>query len=170
VFYVAPIYLSEAFHKSQLEIGHVLWIPPLGSELGFFVWGWVTDRLAGGGSSIPALRQQFIVLMLLILPLATVPHIRSYWIVVAMLSLAMFVVAGFVTSALAFATGHYSIAHSGLLAGVGSGTCSAVVALVMPVVGTLFDLHRYNSAFALATLLPVAGYVTWRILYRETQP
>ena len=169
VFYVAPIYLSEALHKSQLEIGHVLWIPPLGSEIGFFFWGWVMDRLVGRGFSLPALRRQFLVLMLLSLPLAAVPHIGSYWITVAMLSLAMFVVAGFVTSALAYATWHYSIMHSGFLAGVGSGTWSAVVALIMPVVGRLFDLHRYNAAFALATLLPVAGYVVWRTLHSGTE-
>ena len=170
VFYVAPIYLSEALHKSQVEIGHVLWIPPLGSEIGFLFWGWVTDRLVGRGSSLPALRRQFLVLMLLSLPLAAVPHIGSYRITIAMLFLAMFVVAGFVTSALAYATWHYSIVHSGLLAGVGSGTWSAVVALFMPVVGRLFDLHRYNAAFALATLLPVAGYVVWRTLHSGTDP
>ena len=170
VFYVAPIYLSEALHKSQVEIGHVLWIPPLGSEIGFFFWGWVTDRLVGRGSSLPALRRQFLVLMLLSLPLAAVPHIGSYRITIAMLFLAMFVVAGFVTSALAYATWHYSIVHSGLLAGVGSGTWSAIVALFMPVVGRLFDLHRYNAAFALATLLPVAGYVVWRTLHSGTEP
>ena len=169
VLYVAPIYLSEALHKSQLEIGHILWIPPLGSEIGCFFWGWVMDRLAQRGSSLAALRRQFLVLTLLILPLAVVPHIHSYWITVAILSLAMFVVAGYVSSSLAYATWHYSVVHSGLLAGVGSGTWSAVVALFMPVVGRLFDLHRYHAAFALATLLPVAGYASWLRLHGATQ-
>jgi len=168
VFYVAPVYMSAALHKSQLQIGHVLWIPPLGWEIGFFFWGWVTDRLAGGVASLPALRRQFLVLMLLSLPLAAVPHIGSFRITIAMLSLAMFVTAGFPIGALAYATRHYSTAHSGFITGVGSGSWSAVVALFMPVVGRLFDLHRYNAAFALATLLPVAGYVVWRTLHCGT--
>src|SRR5260370_20216361 len=44
VLYQSSIYLSAVMHKSQVEIGHVLWIPPLGWEAGFFFWGWVTDR------------------------------------------------------------------------------------------------------------------------------
>src|SRR5262249_52813411 len=43
VLYQASIYLSVVWHKSQLQIGHVLWIPPLAWEIGFFFWGWVTD-------------------------------------------------------------------------------------------------------------------------------
>src|SRR5262249_31448221 len=41
VLYQSSLYLSAAMHKSQLEIGHVLWIPPLGWETGYFFWGWV---------------------------------------------------------------------------------------------------------------------------------
>ncbi|MBV9675474.1 MAG: hypothetical protein JO185_04015, partial [Acidobacteriaceae bacterium] len=73
------------------------------------------------------------------------------------------------SSALAYGIRQYSTAHSGLIAGIGSGTWSAVVALFMPVVGRLFDLHRYDAAFALATLLPVAGYVSWLRLHGATQ-
>ncbi|MBV9038813.1 MAG: MFS transporter [Acidobacteriaceae bacterium] len=170
VFYVAPIYLSAALHRSQIEIGHVLWIPPVGAVIGGFFWGWITDRFANGGASLPALRRQFLLSMLLSVPLAVVPHIRSYPITLAMLALAMFAVAGFLSSALAYGIRQYSTAHSGLIAGIGSGTWSAVVALFMPVVGRLFDLHRYDAAFALATLLPVAGYVIWLRLHGATQP
>jgi hypothetical protein len=31
----------------------------------------------------------------------------------------------------------------------------------MPVMGRLFDLHRYGVAFGMATLLPIAGYTLW---------
>jgi ACS family hexuronate transporter-like MFS transporter len=170
VLYEAPVYLSAVYHKSQLEIGHILWIPPLGWEIGFFFWGWINDRFAQRGASIPALRRQFLLLMLLSLPLAAVPHIASYPITVAMLSLAMFVIGGFGNGSLAYGIYVYSTAHSGFITGVGSGTWSAAVALVMPVVGRLFDLHWYNGAFALAALVPVAGYVVWRTLHCGTEP
>ena len=164
MFYVAPIYLSTVLHKSQVEIGHVLWIPPLW-EVGQFFWGWVNDRFARGVAPIPALRRHFLLLMLLSLPLAAVPHVRSYPITVAMLSFAMFVVAGFGNGSLAYGTHVYSTTYSGFIAGIGSGTLSAVLALLMPIVGKLFDLHWYDAAFALATLLPVTGYVVWRTLH-----
>jgi hypothetical protein len=81
-----------------------------------------------------------------------------------MLFLAMFVVSAFTIGALAYATQLYSTKHSGLIAGIGSGSWSAVVALYMPLIGRLFDLHRYGVAFGLATLLPVVGYTLWRVL------
>jgi hypothetical protein len=39
-----------------------------------------------------------------------------------------------------------------------------VVALVLPVIGRLFDARSYGTAFAVATGLPVAGYALWRVL------
>ena len=168
VLYQASIYLSVVLHKSQIEIGQVLWIPPLGWEIGFFFWGWVTDRYAQGGASIPRLRSQILLLMLLSTPLAFVPLTQSYPLTLALLSFAMFVAAGGVSSAFAYAARHYSMAHSGFIAGVGSGTWSAGVALMMPVVGRLFDLRWYNMAFGLATLLPLVGYTLWWVLDRST--
>jgi ACS family hexuronate transporter-like MFS transporter len=164
VLYQSPIYLSVAMHKSQIEIGYVLWIPPLGWEIGLYFWGWVTDRFARAGASLHALRRQFQIAALLSLPLAAVPWVHSYLVTLTMLFLAMFVVSAFTIGALAYATRHYSLKHCGLIAGIGSGTWSAGVALYMPVIGRLFDLHRYSVAFGLASLLPIAGFTMWRVL------
>ena len=78
VLYQASIYLSVVLHKSQIEIGQVLWIPPFGWEIGFFFWGWVTDRYSQGGASTARLRSQILLLMLLSAPLAFVPLTQSY--------------------------------------------------------------------------------------------
>jgi hypothetical protein len=94
--------------------------------------------------------------------LALVPHIRSYTLTIALLSLAMFVTPAFVVGALSHAYRHYSMSHSGLITGLASGTWSGVVALVMPVVGRLFDLHNYGLAFVVPALLPAAGFIIWR--------
>ena len=163
VLYQSAIYLSVALHKSQIEIGHVLWIPPLGWEMGFFFWGWVTDRFVRSGS--PAvMRRVLFSTATLSLPLAVVPYISSYPLTLAIMFFSMFVVSGFTIVSLAYGAREYSTNHSGLIAGLGSGSWSAVVALEMPVVGRLFDLHAYSRAFALAALLPAAGYGLWRVL------
>jgi ACS family hexuronate transporter-like MFS transporter len=170
VLYQSSIYLSTVFHKSQIEIGYILWIPPLGTEIGLYFWGWVTDRFAGAGGSPRALRWQLRIATLLSLPLAAVPWVRSYSATLAILFLAMFVASAFNISGLAYATRQYSMKHSGLIAGLCSSGWSAVVALEMPVVGRLFDLHRYTAAFGFATLFPVAGYVLWRVFDRASTP
>jgi ACS family hexuronate transporter-like MFS transporter len=158
VLYQASIYLTAAFAKSQGELGHVLWIPPLGWEIGYFFWGWVMDRFSR------AMRMQFLALMLMSLPLALIPHVHSYGLTLAMMFFAMFVTSGFIIGAVAYATRHFSTDHAGFIAGLGAGSWSLVIALVMPGVGRLFDLHRYDVAFGVAAVFPVAGCAVWMIL------
>jgi ACS family hexuronate transporter-like MFS transporter len=167
VLYQSSIYLSAVMHFSQTELGRVLWIPPLGWEVGYFFWGWVTDRFAAAGGSIPAMRRQFLVLALLSVPLAAVTRVGSAGAALGLMFLAMFIAAGFIIGAVAYATSHYSMRHAGLIAGLGAGSWSAVVAVIMPGAGKLFDLHAYHAAFEAATMVPIAGYFIWRALNRS---
>jgi ACS family hexuronate transporter-like MFS transporter len=170
VIYGAAIYLSQVLGKSQVEIGSVLWIPPLGWELGYFFWGWLSDRsLKSDTSRINALRAMLGAAALFSLPLMATPRLISFWAVMLALFFAMFVAAGFIILSIAYATEVYSGEHSGFLAGLGAGSWSAVVALMMPVFGRLFDVHRWDLAFALAAIFPVAGYGAWFLLIRRQQ-
>ena len=164
VLYQAANYFSAAMHKSQVEIGYVLWIPPLGWELGYFFWGWVMDRYAAGGASRVSMRRIFATMMWLSLPLALVARVVSFSAALAMMFVAMFIAAGFIIGAMAYATSHFDARDSGLIAGAGAGSWSAVVGAAMPLIGRLFDVHRYNPAFEIAALFPVAGYCLWRVL------
>ena len=49
VIYGAAIFLHKSMGASQLTIGEVLWIPPLGWEIGYFLWGWLADRQVAAG-------------------------------------------------------------------------------------------------------------------------
>jgi ACS family hexuronate transporter-like MFS transporter len=167
VLYDTSLYLSAALHKSQEQIGHVLWIPPLGWEAGYFFWGWVTDRVAGSGNALRGMQRQFFLLTLLSLPLVVVPRIDSFPWTMALLFFEMFVAAGFIIGSVAYATTYYSTHHAGLIAGIGAGSWSAMVALVMPGMGRLFDLHAYEAAFSVAALFPILGYGAWRALNRH---
>jgi ACS family hexuronate transporter-like MFS transporter len=160
VLYQASIYLTAVFAKSQVEIGKVLWIPPLGWEIGYFFWGWAMDRFP------QAMRKQFLGLMFLSLQLALIPYVSSYGFTLAMMFFAMFITSGFIIGAVAYATRIFPNDHAGFIAGLGAGSWSLVIAIVMPWVGRLFDLHRYDTAFAMAALLPVAGCMAWRKLSR----
>ncbi len=164
VLYQAANFFSATMHKSQVEIGHVLWIPPLGWEIGYFFWGWVIDRFARGGSDQRAMRRFFLLAMLLSLPLAAISRVDSFSGALALMFLIMFVSAVFIIGGVAYATSFYSMNRAGWIAGIGAGAWSAVVGGVMPMMGRLFDLHRYNAAFVYAALIPIAGYLAWRIL------
>jgi ACS family hexuronate transporter-like MFS transporter len=162
VIYGSPIYLSTAKGLTQLDIGKLLWIPPLGWEVGYFFWGWISDRTRG--SRPAAFRWLFAVLMVLSIPLAAAPLAPSTALVMLELFFAMFVAAGVVIVSIAYAADVFSADYSGLIAGAGAGAWSAVVALVMPVFGRLFDEGRFQTAFLLAIAFPVAGYVVWSLL------
>jgi ACS family hexuronate transporter-like MFS transporter len=160
VLYQGAIYLHQALGKDQAFIGKVLWLPPLGWEVGYFAWGWLADRVRNA-------RLLLAIATVLTLPLAAVPWMTSAPLVLFELFFAMFVAAGFVIVAVAYATQVYSSEHAGLIAGVGAGSWGACVALAMPLFGRFFDQKRYDAAFLLAASIPVIGYLGW--LYLTTR-
>jgi ACS family hexuronate transporter-like MFS transporter len=167
VLYGSALYLSRALGASQALIGKLLWIPPLGWEIGYFFWGWLADRSAGRpGGRFPLLRRLLAAVALLSLPLAAVPGYPALWMVMAGFFLAMFCAAGFIILSIAYATDVYSPRYAGLISGIGSAAWSGAVAVLMPLFGRLFDLERYGAAFGVAAALPPAGYLVWHAVNR----
>lgn len=168
VIYSSALYLSRVLGKSQEEIGAVLWIPPLGWEIGYFFWGFTADALfRSGREPISIYRRLMGAGVVLGLPLAVVPWISSFPAVLSLMFLGMFVAAGFIIIPIAYGTYIYSANHSGLIAGLGAGAWSAVMALAMPVFGRLFDLERYDLAFGAAVTAPFLGYAFWLLANRK---
>jgi len=157
----ASLYLSAGLHKTQGEIGAVLWLPPLGWETGYFFWGWFTDRFLQSGADVKALRKTFVLLTVLSLSLAAVPYIHSFAGTMLLMFFTMFLAAGFIIGSLAYANSYYPVRHAGLIAGLGAGSWSAMVALVMPGMGRLFDLHMYGAAFLITSLFPAVALAAW---------
>jgi len=169
VLYAAALYLNRALGVSQADIGKVLWIPPLGWEMGYFAWGWLTDRSLRTGKPLPVFGRLMLLSTVLSLPLGATTLLSSFPLVMAALFFAMFVAAGFIIVPIRYATHAYSASHAGLIAGLGAGSWGAMVALTMPVFGHMFDQKRYDEAFVLAALFPVAGYIIWWGLNRNRE-
>jgi ACS family hexuronate transporter-like MFS transporter len=162
VSYAAPLYLHQALGASQAKLGHWLFVPPLGWELGYFFWGSLTDRRRARGRASAADDGRLLSsLALLSLPLACGPLYHQFALVVATLFFAMFVAAGFVVAGLAYATRIFSTRDGALIAGLGAGSWSGMVAVLMPVVGRAFDERAYGRSFLLAALLPALGVAAW---------
>lgn len=170
VLYNSSLYLGQAMGLSQAHIGALLWIPPLGWEVGYFFWGWVADRegLRDSGGN-PSFLRYFFVLMLLSLPLSAGPMFSSVPALMSLLFFSMFVAAGYIILSVAYATSVFSSGHAGFLGGLGAGAWSALVALVMPWFGRLFDRHDYAAGFLLAAVFPLAGTLLWWLLNRMPQ-
>jgi MFS transporter, ACS family, hexuronate transporter len=161
VLYSASLYLAHPLGCTQKFIGQVLWIPPLGWEIGYFFWGWLADRRI-------ALRPLLAACAVLNLAFFAVPFAASTALVLLLMFVATFVASGFVVLSIAYASRVYSADHAGLIAGVGAGSWSAMLALMMPYFGRLFDLHAYSTAFWIAATIPIFGFFGWLLLSRET--
>ena len=175
VLYGAPLYLHGALGQDQAALGRLLWLPPVGWEIGYFFWGYCTDRglrrAREGGDDGAGFRSLLLGLTLLSLPLAATPWLPGIAVALAAFVLATFVAAGFIIVGLAYAARVFSTRDAGLVAGIGAGSWSAVVALLMPWFGRLFDRRDYALAFALAAAGPVLGLVMWSVIdRRETAP
>lgn len=163
VSYLSPLYLSRAFGLSQAELGKILWIPLLGWEAGYFFWGWIADKFVVAGQRPTKL---FVLLTVLALPPAAVIAIHSWPIVLALFFWATFVADGFVVLSLRVGSYLYPRDQTAMVGGIGSGSWSAVLAVLLPVWGRWFDLKWYGAVFVSMSLLPVVGTLLWYWLSR----
>lgn len=157
VLYQIPLYLAREFGKRQSELGWVLWIPPLGWEVGYFLWGWLLDR------GVPV-RRLVLAAAAGTLPLMLGGSIQSFPLLLVLLFWAMFVAGGNVIVSLGYATRTFGSAHAGLLAGLGAGSWAAMVALTSPLFGRLADSAAWAAAFFNAAAIPLVGFALWFLL------
>jgi MFS transporter, ACS family, hexuronate transporter len=163
ILYGAPIHLGRGLGYSQGLLAKVLWIPAFGWEVGYFFWGYIIDRSTRRDALGPATFEGFFALLaVLSLPLAATPLVRSLLCVLLLLFSATFISAGFVIVALAETTRRHTSQHSAYLAGLGAGSWSGVMAVLMPVFGRLFDRGMYGTAYGIAAAAPVVGWLLWR--------
>jgi ACS family hexuronate transporter-like MFS transporter len=161
VLYLAPLYLSQVIGLTQSELGYVLWIPPLGWEVGYFFWGWLADRFATGDRRPAWL---FVTLALLGTPTMALTRFASPAVVLAMLFWAMFVAAGFVLVSPRVSALAYPREQTAIVAGIGAGSWSALIAVVLPLLGGMFDAGDHETAFLIVGACPVLGVGLWWLL------
>jgi len=164
ILYLSSLYLNRVFNVSQNDLKYYLWVPPAGWEAGYFFWGWAADRFASHQNRPAGL---FVLLTILGLPLGAVTWINSPVFVVAVFFWSMFVAAGFIVVALRAAARAYPAGQMAMVAGLGAGTWSALVAVLLPLLGRWFDQERYTETFLLVTFIPVVGTALWLWLTRQ---
>jgi ACS family hexuronate transporter-like MFS transporter len=160
VLYLSPLYLRSIGY-SQSQLTHVLWIPPVGWEAGSFFWAWVMDNFSRSPS-----RPRIILALLAILslPLATITLFKSDIVVIGLLFGAMFIAGGFLVIALRSSVLWFPEGNSSSVAGIGAGSWSLIVALMLPFLGRRFDHHQYGLSFLSVAVVPVLGTLGWFVL------
>ena len=160
----SPLYLNRVMGLTQAELAWIVWIPFAGWEVGYFFWGWVADWYLKGDLRRAA--RVFVLLAILALPEALLPLFRSWPPVVALFAWAMFVADGFVVTTLRVAAWMYPREQTALAAGVGSGSWSAVLVVLLPIFGRWFDFKWFAAIFVTMALFPTVGTGLWMWLSR----
>ncbi len=163
--YLSPLYLNRALGLSQTELGHVLWIPMVGWEAGYFFWGWVADRFAANQDRPVRI---FVLLTILSLPTAFMTMTSSWVVAIALFTWSTFIADGFVVMSLRVGSRIFPADRVGMVAGIGSGSWGAVQAVIQPVYGAWFDRHWYTATFISMSLLPLVGTLVWLWLSRPS--
>jgi ACS family hexuronate transporter-like MFS transporter len=156
--YLSPLYLSRVMGLSQAQLGKVLWIPALIWELGYYFWGWIGDRFVRENLRPVKL---YILLTILALVPASITHVNSWPVVLLLFGYAMFIAVGFIVMSLHLGARAYGRDQTGLVAGIGSGAWSAVVAILLVIYGRWFDRHWYEAIFVSLSAIPIVGTALW---------
>lgn len=163
ILYLVPLFLNRSLGVAQNDLGKLLWVPPLGWEVGYFFWGWIADRS-------PALTERPLGLLALLtvmgLPLAAITWTASPIAAVIVFFWAMFVAAGFIVAGLRTGARAYPPGQTSLVAGMAAGSWSALVAVLLPVLGDWFDRGLFAETFLAVALMPAAGTLGWWLLAR----
>ncbi len=168
ISYLSALYLSRVFHMTPQQLGHILWIPPAGLELGYFFWGWVSDRFAPGHTRPTWL---LVLMAALCLPICAITQFQSMAAAVALLASTLFASGGLVVVTLRTGGLAYPANQRSMAAGIASSSFSAAVAIVLPFCGKMFDLKHYDQAFYLVGILPLIGIALWWLIpVKREQP
>jgi ACS family hexuronate transporter-like MFS transporter len=165
VFYLSPLYLNRVMKLSQSDLGKVLWIPPLGWEIGYFAWGWIFDRFAPGEDR-PV--KMFLLLAACMLPFGFMTALSSTAGVLALFFWCMFITGGFQMLGLRTGARAYPGERTASVAGVASGAWAAEAAVILPLTGRWFDQAHYDWIFWAVAIVPMIGVLLWIALSRPT--
>ena len=169
VAYLSPLYLSRALGLNQADIGKFVWIPMVGWEAGYFFWGWIADKYLTNMTDRRRPAVIFTVLTFLALPSLLITQTHSLAITLALFFWATFVADGFVVTSLRVGMRLYPPDRTAMVAGIGSGSWSAVQALVLPIYGRWVDLQWFSTIFVTMSLLPILGTALWFWLSRKPE-
>lgn len=158
VLYFSPLYLTRVLHFSEAGLGKVLWIPPFGWELGYFFWGWASDRFAPNQARPVGI---FLLLAICCFPIAAVPWVTTPAAALTLFFWSMFITGGFQMVALRTGARTYPREKTALAGGTASGAWSAVAAVLLPILGRWFDQQRFAEIFWLIAVTPLVGTLLW---------
>jgi ACS family hexuronate transporter-like MFS transporter len=161
-----PKYLNETHSLSLDVIGGILWIPFLALGLGNVAGGWISDLLFRKTDNLNLARKiVMLIAAALTVPLISVGFIKSYIIIIVLMTLAFFAHGLWITNYITSIGDIFGKSVTSTVVGL-SGSAGAISGLILnPVIGLIITKFSYNPLWWYAGLMyPVAFIIfTWFI-------
>ena len=161
--YMMPLYLNRAAGVSQKDLQYITWIPYVAYWIGYYVWGWVSDKIVGDNPRPVGL---LLLLSAMALPCAFMGRFHTWPILVVFFSWMLFVADGFILMGLHVGARVFPKDQSGMAAGIGGGSWGIVVGVANWIYGHWIDQKIYEPIFVTMSLVPLIGTLLFIVVSR----
>ena len=152
------VYLVDAHRLSLAQAARYAWIPPLVSNLGGVLGGWLSLRLIRRGVE-PIQARYRVCLMAAVAGLATaaIPLAPSPWAAIALVSFSFFTVAGFSVNLYTMPLDVFESSRAAFSISLLTAAYGGMQTVVSPLIGASIDRYGFQPACLAAAVAPLAA-------------
>jgi ACS family hexuronate transporter-like MFS transporter len=172
-----PKYLTEGRALSMKQMGYMVWIPYLTSDIGSILGGWASGALIARGWDVLRARRFIMLLSVAMMPLGILAgFVASAWVAVAIISFVLMAHMSWKTNLATLSVDLYPRPVVGRIAGIVATGSGAGGALFTFFAGILIERWSYKPLFWVMGFLHIIGFliVLWLVRkpfqVRESKP
>jgi len=152
------VYLVEAQHLSLAEAARYAWLPPLVSNFGGIMGGWLSLRLIRRKAEPSEARYRVCVwAAVAALATAAIPFAPSPWLAIAAVSFSFFTVAGFSVNLYTMPLDVFEPSQAAFSVSLLTAAYGGMQTIVSPLIGKSIDLFGFEPACFATALAPLAA-------------
>jgi ACS family hexuronate transporter-like MFS transporter len=163
-----PKYLTEGRSLTMKQMGYVVWIPYLASDIGSIVGGWASGKLIQRGWDVLKARRFLMLISALLMPLGVFAgFVVSPWVAVGIISVVLMAHMSWKTNLATLSVDLYPRPVVGRVAGIVATGSGIGGALFISIAGSVIARWSYRPLFFVMGFLHLIGFAIVLWLVRE---
>jgi ACS family hexuronate transporter-like MFS transporter len=165
-----PKYLTEGRSLTMKQMGYVVWIPYLASDIGSIIGGWASGKLIQRGWDVLKARRFLMLISALLMPLGVFAgFVVSPWVAVGIISVVLMAHMSWKTNLATLSVDLYPRPVIGRVAGIVATGSGIGGALFISIAGSVIARWSYRPLFFVMGFLHLIGFAIVLWLVREPQ-
>jgi ACS family hexuronate transporter-like MFS transporter len=163
-----PKYLTEGRSLTMKQMGYVVWIPYLASDIGSIVGGWTSGKLIERGWNVLQARRFLMLISALLMPVGVFAgFVASPWVAVGIISMVLMAHMCWKTNLATLSVDLYPRPVVGRIAGIVATGSGIGGALFISIAGSVIARWSYRPLFFVMGFLHLIGFAIVLWLVRE---